>query len=163
MSLRGYVKKWGKAPWVEAFGIQGLVPRDCAQEVGLSFPKRLYIRKRRAEYEAAVRTYSKLAKAFVAHARLYSQCPVMLHVFNLAASPDQVHHVYGRGYGGRGPLLLDRRLWLAVSASGHAWVDAHRDEARGYGWLAPVGHYNVPVPLTAVVRRNKWGGVWVEG
>lgn len=98
-------------------------------------------------------------------------CPVVAAVPELregrkygwpvSAKLSEVHHVYGRGHGGRGPLLSDRRLWMAVSKQGHRWVHSHPAEARARGWLAPAGRYNCPVPDSARVSRNEFGGVEV--
>jgi hypothetical protein len=42
------------------------------------------------------------------------------------------HHIRGK----LGPLLRDQRYWLPVCRKAHAWIDAHRAEARKRGWLA---------------------------
>jgi hypothetical protein len=55
---------------------------------------------------------------------------------------SQVHHRYGRGHGGCSPLLLWEPGWVSVSSQGHLWIDAHRDEARQRGLLAPRGAWN---------------------
>jgi hypothetical protein len=117
--------------------------------------------------------YAREARAFVAAAAARGEtCPVVAAVKELresyrygwptSARLSEVHHVYGRGYGGRGPLLMDKRLWMAVSKAGHRWIDANKAEARKRGWLAPAGRYNVPVPEDAAVARNRFGGVDVQ-
>jgi hypothetical protein len=50
----------------------------------------------------------------------------------------ELHHRFGRA----GKLLLWEPGFLAVSAQGHAWIDANRDEARKRGLLCPVGQWN---------------------
>ena len=51
---------------------------------------------------------------------------------------SEVHHKRGR----LGPLLVDKRYWLAVSAQGHRWIHEHPEEARRRGWLAKPGQWN---------------------
>ena len=72
------------------------------------------------------------------------------------------HHWAGRGHGGRGPLLMDERLKISMSTLGHRWVQAHPAEARALGFFAPLGQWNVPVPLDATVTRLPGGGLRVE-
>lgn len=57
----------------------------------------------------------------------------------------QVHHAFGR----LGPLLIESKLFIPVSLSGHQWIDANRDDARKLSWmgvplLAPNGEWNNP-------------------
>jgi hypothetical protein len=35
---------------------------------------------------------------------------------------------------------------MGVSDEGHRWIDANRDEARKYGWLAGRGDWHKPYP-----------------
>jgi hypothetical protein len=53
---------------------------------------------------------------------------------------NEVHHVRGR----LGPLLTDRRWWMAVSKAGHRWLHQNPAEARKRGWLCEAGLWNVP-------------------
>lgn len=61
-------------------------------------------------------TYSTRAKAFLS---LHRVCPVT------GDSTDQVHHAAKRD----GQWLLLERHWIALSAEGHAWVEANKKEA----------------------------------
>lgn len=51
----------------------------------------------------------------------------------------QCHHMRGR----LGPLLLDKRFWIPVSAEAHRWIDANREDARAKGLLAKAGEWHV--------------------
>ncbi len=51
---------------------------------------------------------------------------------------NQIHHKFGK----IGKLLLWEPGWRPVSLAGHQWIDAHREEARKRGLLAPIGSWN---------------------
>jgi hypothetical protein len=117
--------------------------------------------------------YAAKAAAFVAAVvAAGGSCPVVRLVpelrdgfkygHHISARLHAVHHVYGRGHGGRGPLLMDERLWICLSLQGHRWVHSHQTEARALGFLAPLGQWNVPVPADAAVLRLPGGGLRVE-
>lgn len=52
----------------------------------------------------------------------------------------QCHHYRGR----RGVLLLDKRFWIPVSASGHLWIENNRKIAQSLGLLARAGEWENP-------------------
>lgn len=90
--------------------------------------KRRHIRAVTSKLGRARNIYRRMLPDFLAGKR----CAVF---GNLVA--DQVHHIRGR----LGPLLIDKRFWLAVSHKGHLWIDANRDAARRKGWLAWPGEW----------------------
>lgn len=64
------------------------------------------------------------------------ECPV-----NEGFEATEIHHMKGRqGYADQWAkdcgitLLLDERYWLAVSASGHRYIELHPQEAKDMGW-----------------------------
>jgi hypothetical protein len=64
-------------------------------------------------------------------------CPVMQTIFGRKVKVQDVHHRRGRV----GSLLCDTRYWMAVSRSGHRWIEENMDEARKHGWLANRGDW----------------------
>ena len=130
------------ALWLTAFPKQ-------VQPVAVKAPKRIRpVSKRLQKVNAA---YREKARAFVVAAVSRGErCPVVTTIpelRNYSATLSEIHHMRGRGYGGRGPLLMDERFWLAVSSRGHAWIDANRGLARQRGWLCEKGSWNKPVTL----------------
>ena len=104
------------------------------------------------EKAKALTQYRKEARAFVKHAKaLGAVCPVVLAVpelkngrrygWPISAELNEVHHMRGR----LGPLLNDKRFWLAVSKAGHRWIHQHPHAARQRGWLCQPGEWNKPV------------------
>jgi hypothetical protein len=75
------------------------------------------------------KAYIKAKRAFLAG----KQCAVYPWL-----KATQLHHKNGR----LGPLLTNRRYWLAVSAIAHAWIHANPNAARAEGYLAAVGKWN---------------------
>lgn len=168
MSLRGYVPKHAPAPWTLLRASQ----HDSDKNATERKPKRTFVRRASKQRAKANPAYVKLSRELTHAARKRGdRCPVVSNIFTLRNAfkyghpvSDKIvetHHIFGRGYGGRGPLLMDQRLFLLVSKQGHRWIDANKEEARMRGWLAPMGWYNRPVPQDAIVRRNQWGGVEV--
>lgn len=131
------------------------------------------IRRQSSTSRKASAGYRTKAALFVAAAdQLGVTCPVVALVPELrdgfkyghpiSSRITEVHHPYGRGHGGRGPLLMDERLWIGMARIGHRYVHNHPAWARANGFLAPVGQYNMPVPLDAIVVRLGNGGIRVE-
>lgn len=54
----------------------------------------------------------------------------------------QIHHMRGRGRGGVGPLLLDKRYWLPVSERGHDKIHRNPEWAIAKGFMAAPGEWN---------------------
>lgn len=52
----------------------------------------------------------------------------------------QVHHSRGRN----GPLLIDERFFVSVSAENHDWIDRNKADARRLGLLCDKGLFNSP-------------------
>lgn len=138
MSLRGYKKKYGPAPWTMAFpgDVAKLTPQKLAVLVRQP-ARRKFIRREsrqhargRAEYNARVEEWLLLpANQWCRVAQLLGWKP---------RRATQCHHIRGR----LGPLLMCERFWCPVSADGHAWIDANRDEARRLGLLAQRGDWH---------------------
>jgi hypothetical protein len=88
--------------------------------------------------------YRQEARQFVAASNELGQFCQVEWVLNGRVVPvEEIHHMRGRGYGGRGPLLRDQRFWLAVSRAGHNWIHQNQNKAREYGWLCQLGEWNV--------------------
>ena len=173
----GYQKKTKPANWLSVPGserVRSVQLDKMARGLRRVSPVTLFDSKRRFDDDMArrraLRLYAPVAKAFVQAARDRGEtCPVMANVPELrggkkygwpvSAKLNEVHHAFGR----LGALLMDQRLWVALSKQGHRWVHEHPALARERGWLAPAGRYNTPVSPSAVVRRNEWGGVEVVG
>lgn len=92
---------------------------------------------RRVSKKRAVenRQYAKLRAEFLELEENIA-CPVVAR--GLTGKPlgiwertTQIHHKKRR----YGKLLNDRQYWLAVSAEGHAWIEAHPNQARKLSWL----------------------------
>lgn len=138
MSLRGYRKKWGKAPWAQ------LHPPEAAPK-----PTRRWLRSASTKRAQQLRQYRMQAAEFVRQHR-HEMCPVVRDIKELfwgkkyghpiSAWIVEVHHTRGRA----GGLLLDEQFWMAVSKAGHRWIHAHPAEARRRGWLCAVGEWNTP-------------------
>lgn len=112
-------KKWGKALWT-------------------TLPGRRPPRRPRRQDPSAVRRYRIEARAWIAQLRsIGTRCPVVETILGERLLVDQVHHVRGR----LGPLLLDKRYWLAVSGPGHWWIGRNPAEAAKRGWLARKGEW----------------------
>lgn len=125
---------------------------------------------RSAIYAEAMAEYARRAAAFVAAAAaLEETCPVVALVpelrngrkygWPISSRIVEVHHFAGRGRGGRGPLLLDERLWIAVSKQGHRFIHAHPDWARANGFMVAPGRWNVPVPAGVEIIKTENGGL----
>lgn len=92
--------------------------------------------------------YRIRAKVFVEAAQAAGKvCPVWAEVLHqsgwtmqnyINSLPTEVHHTRGR----MGPLLLDERFWIAVSADGHNWIHSHPAAARERGWICGHGKWN---------------------
>ncbi len=174
MSLRGYVKKGKPANWLSVAGAQRRREEMDAMAKGLRRQKPTNLKPLlKARKPGRGSGYSLAARAFVAAAAARGEnCPVVAACPELAALRfyghpvsrrlKAVHHSRGRGHGGRGPLLMDERFWIAMSTQGHRWVHDHPAWARERGFMCESGQWNVPVPADAVVRRNAFGGVEVE-
>jgi hypothetical protein len=65
-------------------------------------------------------------------------CRVYLLLLNRRVRATQCHHYQGR----RGMLLLYEPFWIPVSWEGHRWIGEHREAARGFNLLCPLGRYN---------------------
>ena len=104
--------------------------------------RELRIRPVAKNKQKAKRLYALEASKFIAESLAdphRGYCPIML-TFGRNVLVTQVHHMRGRV----GPLLIDRRFWLAVSAEGHTWIHANPQLACKQGWLAPIGKWNTP-------------------
>jgi hypothetical protein len=134
---------------------------------------RKWPRRRSKVAAAACACYPADSAAFVASERaLGKTCPVVALVpelrdgfkygHKISGEITETHHWAGRGHGGRGPLLLDRRLYIGMSRLGHRHVHSNRAWAIENGFMAPAGQWNVPVPADAEVVRLENGGVRVE-
>lgn len=107
-----------KAPWVEMRGPQPekLKPVNRIKPIttAQSFNLRVYKRMR------------------IAFLKENTDCAVF------DGPANQVHHRRGR----LRTLLLDQRFWIAVSAAGHEWINAHPALARERGLLCDPGQWN---------------------
>jgi hypothetical protein len=81
---------------------------------------------KRASHDA----YNRDARAFLAG----KQCAVYPTL-----KAVEIHHTAGR----LGPLLNDQSKWIAVSRQAHNWIHLNIAEARSFGWIAPVGAWNL--------------------
>lgn len=148
MSLYGYKKKHRPALWTQTPEEKRRRELDVLAR-GLRKVKPT--RTPRAKHTAQEsRLYAAEARAFVAAAVARGEtCPVVAAVpelregkkygWPISARLNEVHHTRGR----RGPLLRDRRFWLAVSKQGHRWVHANPARARELGFLCPLGQWEV--------------------
>lgn len=155
MSLYGYKRKTKPAPWVTA---------------GMSGEKQVKAFKAFKDHIVSKRQYGIEARAFVEAAIARGEtCPVVAAIpelrngrkygYQISAQLNEVHHQRGRGRGGRGSLLTDKRFWIAMSKQGHRWVHANIEKARQYGWMPSNGEWNVPILECAVVTRNEFSGI----
>ena len=165
MSLYGYIKKTKPANWTTTPNGKRLIAlRQSARishrkahlrrfNASSALRQRKPVRRVSKAYSVSMGEYRKKAHEFVKAAVARGEtCPVVAAIKELHEGfrygwPISnklvcVHHVRGRGHGGRGPLLLDERYWLACSLQGHRWIDANKDEARKRGWLAQKGDWN---------------------
>lgn len=115
--------------------------------IGHQSPPRRRIRARTSETARRNRLYLARRAAFLARPenRLCEACMMakeLIKKYNDEPLPaTQVHHPRGRAKTRRVDLLLHVPLWCAVSAEGHAWIDANRDKARALGLLAAKGDW----------------------
>lgn len=93
-------------------------------------PKRRFIRRRSARMTKLNARYNAEVEAWLPGRR----CAVFKD-----KPATQCHHKRGR----LATLLLDKRFWIAVSAAGHAWIDANRSKAMKLGLLAAKGYWHV--------------------
>lgn len=143
MSLRGYIKKGGPAPWVAAFPIQASALRAKIDREETS------VDTRRREKRREDRAYHKEARLFVKAARKAGlHCPVVASISELrdgrryghqiSARLNEVHHIFGR----LGDLLRWQAGWVALSKAGHRWVHSNPAKARELGFLCQPGEWN---------------------
>lgn len=98
------------------------------------------IRRRTPQRAAQDRDYNREVKAWLQHPE-NEFCVVAALLFWGRLRATQCHHQRGR----RGPLLLDKRWWIPVSAKGHQWIENNPTEARALGLIA--GPWNTqPAP-----------------
>lgn len=150
MALFGYKAKQKKAPWFIATpppqperkiftSMHGVV-----YAYGIVYAPKKRIRSRTPARAKQEREYRQKAWACLTAAIARGEtCPVVAVIPEIADFPNmvtQIHHKRGR----RRSLLLDQRHWLPVSAAGHAWIEAHPNEARTRGWLCEKGLFNTP-------------------
>lgn len=160
--------------WKRKVDVKSFSPSWNTRPSGITFRpkavKRIRSQSKTARKASAV--YRERARAFVVAAdQLGGVCPVFAMVpalrdgfkygHPISGRITEYHHWAGRGYGGRGPLLLDERLGIGLSRLGHRHVHNHPSWARANGFLAPVGQYNTPVSADAVVVRLENGGIRV--
>jgi len=155
-----YQKKTKPAIWREAFPKQAaaLRPGRVEDEKGGRRPFRPQ-KRRLGPAKHGARRSRTLAQTFLAEEKkLYRQearqfvatsndlgqfCPVEWTLNNRIVPVEEIHHMRGRGHGGRSPLLRDQRHWLAVSSSGHRFIHENTDKAREHGWICAKGQWNV--------------------
>jgi hypothetical protein len=100
------------------------------------YPKK--IRKRKERHSKADKIYFSNRRWFLAKPE-NERCPIAL--MGLIKNSEgictphhraatTVHHVWKRGR-----YYLEESTWLAASLEGHAWIEAHKNEARKLGWL----------------------------
>lgn len=107
-----------------------------------AFPKQ---REKRISSANEKTAYRREAVEFVRQANERKEsCPVILKLQQIAEPVECVHHIRGRGRGGRGPLLRDQRYWMAVSRRGHDWIHRNIEAARAEGWICEKGLWNTP-------------------
>lgn len=129
-------KKTRPAPWTQTKTQQQLRRQDSPQRKRVNPMSS----KRRAENPI----YLKRSRAFLARERAAGKvCPVASTIIELierraSTRLAETHHLFGRA----AELYLWEPGWMGVSSAGHKWIDAHPDEARKRGWLAPKGLYN---------------------
>jgi len=155
-----YQKKTKPALWVSAYPKQATALRPGRAEAKKVGRRPFQPRKRRlgpAKHGArAPRTlvqvflaeekklYREEARQFVAATNEIGQfCPVVWALVGTQVPVEEIHHMRGRGYGGRSPLLRDQRFWLAVSHSGHRFLHENMGVAREHGWICEKGLWNV--------------------
>jgi hypothetical protein len=101
-------------------------------------------------------TYNQEARRVVAEAQaLNVRCPVM-NWCGVILPITCVHHMRGKNCEA---LRHDKRGWLLVSLTGHAWIDTNREEARRRGFLCPLGKWGTPFkpdepPMPGSVAEN---------
>ena len=177
--MNGYQRKTKPAPWTTT---PSEVRRKAKETDQRRVGKAMRLAEKRREWRRPIRrskvarkataAYPEKAAAFVAAAvALEYTCPVVATVSELlngvkygwpvSFKLNEIHHWAGRGHGGRGPLLMDERLWLPLSKQGHRYVHSHRQWAIENGFLAPMGQFNTPVPPDATVIRLPNGGIKV--
>ena len=156
-----YKRKTKKALWTT-------VPGAFTEEV----KQHKWLSRRSKVARAASACYGPDAADFIAdEVAAGKRCPVvalvpelrdgMKYGWPISDRIAETHHWGGRGFGGRGPLLMDRRLYIGMSKQGHRWVHSHPDWARKNGFMAPAGSWNKPVHPDAVVARLENGGISV--
>lgn len=67
-------------------------------------------------------------------------CPVCFWIKRKRVFVEENHHIRGKHCEA---LRHDKRGWLLVSREGHDWIERNRAKAQAWGWLAPLGKWNV--------------------
>ena len=157
------LSKHPKAPWTRTPTGRRILHQNASGSI-LERPKGRFIARvseRRAERE---RPYRDFARTVVKESRRdYKRCPVVTSIPELrdgkkygapiSSKITDCHHIFGRGP--QGELLCWRPGCMGVSRQGHRWIDAHKDEARKRGWLAPKGLYNNPKKVLDLYNETK--------
>jgi len=144
MSSFNYKAKTKRAMWMDAFPQKPKIPK----KPNLRKPAKR-IRSVSKSRAAVTRLYRSEAKQFITEAFLKGAvCPVLRAVMRgeiqanelaVGCHPiSEVHHMRGR----LGALLLDKRYWVGVSRSGHAWIHANPKSARKIGLICQPGKWN---------------------
>ena len=123
----------GRALWLKARDLLAGKDPDapCPRKVRKRVPRVSKARRSKAPaYRAAV------AEFLAANPRCQCGRP------GCRRPSEDVHHTRGRA----GPLLMDRRFWLALARPCHDWVRDHVPEARALGLICPEGKWNTPEP-----------------
>jgi hypothetical protein len=127
-------RKTRKAPWVlarEELHGPGPWPK-LAEAVHVKKVLRKAIRKTSARQRKRNAEYTIVRAEFLSE---HKWCAVYSY-----RRATEVHHIRGR----TGPLLTDKRGFLAVSFEGHRWIDNNRQQAQKNGWLATKGEWGRP-------------------
>ena len=143
---------WTQLPGAKDFQRRHILPNEKGAAVAAKPPKRTPLRRPRAatsKHAAELRLYRQDALEFVAEAiAAGGHCPVVSAITQLrngykyghpiSDKLNEVHHARGR----LGPLLRDKRFWIAVSKQGHRWIHSNIHWARHFGWICEAGQWN---------------------
>jgi hypothetical protein len=105
--------------------------------------KRKYIPSRSAATRVRMAAYNREVKLWLALPQ-NRWCLVMILLRRPLQRATQCHHIRGRGRGGRGPLLMDKRGWRPVCFEGHRWIEDNPEQAIALGLLCERGKRGVP-------------------
>jgi hypothetical protein len=119
----------------------------------VSYTKRIPRRRRiKPRSKLGARRAAIYAKVRAAYLRQNPWCKVALLLpgpgRGKLVEATQIHHSRGK----LGPLLIDTRFFVAVSAENHDWLERNKNDARRYGFLCEKGLFNSP-PKDAQTER----------